>query len=213
MKKKYFRLFPISQFIQLLFNFISLNFISRFWAQNNPYWVGELNEIAPAKVMTWAGIINNEIIGPFFFDVHVNGETYLEMLTDFVVPELQNKGLDPADICYMHDGAPAHITNAVRTYLDENFSSWIGRGVGEMKILAWPPRSPDLNMIDFYLWGYLQHRVHMVGYDSIDELSNAIIEEVENIPQDTLVRTQEHLIKRLYACIQENGHLFEHKIK
>lgn len=163
--------------------------------------------------MAWAGILGNQIIGPFFFDAHVTGETYLEMLTDYILPEIHRRRLDSSQICYMHDGAPAHITADVRKCLDDNFASWIGRGDGEEKLLAWPPRSPDLNMLDFFLWGVLQHRVHKVQYDSIEEMSNAIVAEAHGISQATLCRVQDHLVKRLRICIRENGHLFEHIIK
>ncbi|CAI6344004.1 unnamed protein product [Macrosiphum euphorbiae] len=50
------------------------------------------------------------------------------------------------------DGAPAHFSVQVRTFLNENFSGWIG-------IVDWPPRSPDLTPCDFALWGILKDRV------------------------------------------------------
>lgn len=187
--------------------------LSSYWAQNNPRWVGELNELGAAKVMAWAGILGDQIIGPFFFDAHVNGDTYLEMLTDYILPELHRRRLDSSQICYMHDGAPAHITADVRQCLDDNFGSWIGRGEGRNKLMAWPPRSPDLNMLDFFLWGVLQHRVHMVEYNSIDEMSNAIVEQAQEILPHTLDRVQDHLLKRLRICVRENGQLFEQLIK
>lgn len=184
-----------------------------FWAQNNPHWVGEVNQVAPAKVMAWAGILGTTIIGPFFFDGNVNGDSYLEMITDYILPQIHRKGFDSMQICYMHDGAPAHITRDVRTCLDDNFQSWIGRCDGERKLLAWPPRSPDLNMLDFFLWGVLHHRVHMVEYDSVDELGDSVFRETRRIPPAMLHRVQEHLMKRLRKCIEENGQLFEHKLK
>lgn len=166
--------------------------------------------------MAWAGIIDNTIIGPFFFDENVTGDTYVEMLVDHVLPEIHRKGLSSHDICYMHDGAPAHITRDVRRCLDDNFLHWIGRFDGENKLLDWPPRSPDLNMIDFFLWGVLQHRVHIHDTDSIDDLTNEIVNEVNEaneIPPDMLERVQVHLLKRLRKCILEEGELFEHLLK
>lgn len=187
--------------------------ISRYWAQQNPRWVGPINEVGPEKIMTWAGIIDKQIIGPFFFDANVTGETYLDMLLGNILPELHGIGLDSANICYMHDGAPAHITRDVRQCLDENFHSWIGRGNGTGLLLNWPPRSPDLNMIDFFLWGVLHHRVHMQEYESIEDLSNSIANEIDDIPPEVLDRVQNHLIKRLRKCIEVNGQLFEHLLK
>ena len=49
-----------------------------------------------------------------------------------------------------HDGAPAHFALDVREYLDNVFPNrWIGRG-GPVQ---WPPRSPDLTPMDFFIWG------------------------------------------------------------
>ncbi|KAJ4447231.1 hypothetical protein ANN_09235 [Periplaneta americana] len=51
-------------------------------------------------------------------------------------------------IHFLHDGAPAHFSRTARRYLDRRFPDrWIGRGGP----IAWPPRSPDRNPLDFYL--------------------------------------------------------------
>lgn len=159
--------------------------------------------------MAWAGIINTMIIGPYFFQENVNGNSYEELLTDYVIPELHRQGLDSMNVIYQHDGAPAHRTAVVRQCLDDNFRGWIGQGDGENKIFDWPARSPDLNPLDFYLWGYLQDRVHRNEH----ALENSIIDEIVQIPEQTLERVKEHMIKRLRKCVVENGQLFEHLIK
>ena len=49
------------------------------------------------------------------------------------------------------DGAPPHWGLQVRAFLNDKFPErCIGRG-GEA---ACPPRSPDINPLDFFLWGY-----------------------------------------------------------
>jgi hypothetical protein len=53
---------------------------------------------------------------------------------------------------YMHDGAPAHSSRAVRDVLSNTCHD---RWVGTAGSTAWPPRSPHLNPLDFYLWGHL----------------------------------------------------------
>lgn len=191
---------------------ISINWY-RYWATQNPRWVGQLNTVGAEKVMAWAGIIHKTIIGPFFFTDTVNGESYTEMLTDFVLPDLHRRGFDSEQIYYMHDGAPAHIPNYVRQALDDNFLGWIGHGEGNRKILPWPARSPDLNMLDFFLWGVLQHRVYIEQSESIEVLKNTITQESRNIAEDVLERVQEHLVKRLKKCVEQNGELFEHLLK
>lgn len=184
-----------------------------FWSQVNPHWVGQYNEVGPEKVMAWAGIIGTTIIGPFFFEDSVNGESYEELLIDFVLPTLHRLGLDSNNIIYQHDGAPAHTATTVRQCLDENFFGWIGQGNGEKKIFDWPARSPDLNPLDFFLWGHLQHKVHLNDHADTEELENSIEEEITEITEEILERVKLNMAKRLRKCVEENGQLFEHLLK
>ena len=163
--------------------------------------------------MVWAGIIDRTVIGPYFFEANVNGDSYLEMLVDYLLPYLHDNGFDSSEICYMHDGAPPHIPAVIRECLDNNFRSWIGRMGGVNKLLPWPPRSPDLNMMDFFLWGTLQHRVYLVQNQTMEEIENSIVMEMQDMSAESLERTQINLIKRLRKCIEVDGHLFEHLMK
>jgi hypothetical protein len=52
------------------------------------------------------------------------------------------------ELHFMHDGAPVRFSLVSRRYLNRKLPGrWIGRGGP----IAWPPRSPDLNPMDFYL--------------------------------------------------------------
>jgi len=71
----------------------------------------------------------------------------------------------------MHDGAPAHFSLLVRQHLDEMFpGKWVGRGGP----IAWPPRSPDLNPLDFFLWGYAKSLVYSSAVDNVETLRNRL---------------------------------------
>lgn len=97
-----------------------------------------------------AGIINDKIIGPYFVEGNLTGGTYLNMLQN-VIPDLM-EDLPVAylnNVYYQHDGCPAHYERNVRNHLNSVFGDhWIGRGGP----VAWPARSPDLTLLDFYLW-------------------------------------------------------------
>jgi len=43
--------------------------------------------------------------------------------------------------------------------------------------ISWPPRSPDLTPMDFYLWGYLKSQVYDTNPRSVDALKKKISEE------------------------------------
>jgi hypothetical protein len=63
---------------------------------------------------------------------------------------------------YMHDGALAHFSRAVRDVLDNSsHGQWIGRG----RPTAWPPRSPDFSPLEFYPWGHLKTLTNAASVD------------------------------------------------
>ncbi|KAJ8933896.1 hypothetical protein NQ318_001689 [Aromia moschata] len=56
------------------------------------------------------------------------------------------------------DGAPIHNAVIVRNWLNENFPNyWIGRS---SPLIRWPPRSPDITPLDFFLWGRIKNKVY-----------------------------------------------------
>lgn len=57
------------------------------------------------------------------------------------------------DMFFMQSGFPPYFSLHVRVYLDRVCSGrWIGRGGP----VYWPPRSPDLNPLHYFLWRYLK---------------------------------------------------------
>ncbi|KAJ8936860.1 hypothetical protein NQ318_016039 [Aromia moschata] len=52
----------------------------RYWSRETPHWMRELQTQNPEKINVWAGIIGENIIGSFFIDGNLNGETYLALL-------------------------------------------------------------------------------------------------------------------------------------
>ena len=45
----------------------------------------------------------------------------------------------------------------------------------------WPPNSPDLNPVDYHVWGVLQERVYRENIRTLDELRQRITEEWEHM--------------------------------
>jgi hypothetical protein len=55
---------------------------------------------------------------------------------------------------YLHDGSPLDYAQPARAWISfRNY--WIGRD----DLILWPPRSPDLNTCDFFVWGYMKQLV------------------------------------------------------
>jgi len=48
----------------------------------------------------------------------------------------------------------------------------------------WPPNSPDLNPVDYAIWGALQQRVyHERQFKTVEELKRAIVTEWQKLSQ------------------------------
>ena len=70
--------------------------------------------------------------------------------------------------------------------------------------IAWPARSPDLTVPDFFLWGFLKDRVFRRRIMTIQELKQAIVDEVTAI-DDLRRRVYGYFQTRLQQCIDVNG--------
>jgi len=69
----------------------------------------------------------------------------------------------------------------------------------------WPPRSPDLNPCDFYLWGYLKSRVYNPLPKTLNELKSNIETQIKNITKDELKRVFLNFEKRCDLVIEAKG--------
>ncbi|EZA49460.1 hypothetical protein X777_11958 [Ooceraea biroi] len=72
---------------------------------------------------------------------------------------------------FQHDGVPPHFVRIVKDFLNIRYAHrWIGRG----GYVAWPPRSPDLTPIDFFLWGCIKNIVFLNPPTTRDDMKRRI---------------------------------------
>jgi hypothetical protein len=81
------------------------------------------------------------------------------------------------------DGAPPHFSRNVREILDNQYPQrWIG-GAGPHH---WPARSPDLNPLDFFLWGYLKSIIYLRLINSEADLRVRIQEVFVSVTEEMI---------------------------
>lgn len=188
--------------------FNSKNYVT--WSDNgNPFAYRETRHQYRWSIMVWAGILYGRIVGPVIFEGPVNQHTYLALLQD-VLPGLLDALDLPAhfrdNIIFMHDGAPAHFALNVRGFLNVNYpNKWIGRGGP----LRWPARSPDMNPLDYFLWGHIKQIVYKGDVQNRDLTWNLIRDAFISIPSEMLIRAVGDLPRRLQLCQENNGRHFE----
>jgi hypothetical protein len=96
-------------------------------------------------------------------------------------------------MCFLHDAAPARFRLAVRQWLGRHYPGhWIGRGPEAPAL--WPPRSPDLNPIDFYKWGCRKNAVYANTVDTRQQLWQRIQDAANEILSYLGARTRPSLV-------------------
>ena len=93
--------------------------------------------------MIWAGIINNQIVGPFCVPVVVKmcAKSYVDFLKKFL-PWYKKQPLAlKRKMIFMHDNAPSHAAHYTREALTKF-------GFKEARLMLWQACSPDLNPIE-----------------------------------------------------------------
>jgi len=71
--------------------------------------------------------------------------------------------------------------------------------------IAWPARSPNLTVPDFFLWGFLKDRVFRRRIMTIQELKQATVDEVAATDENLWGRVYGNFQTRLQQCIDVNG--------
>ena len=178
--------------------------------QNNRLWLTERpgdwieKPLHDAKVLVWCAITSRKVYGPYFFEESVNQHNYLHMLKTFFWPK-HYRLKDAKKYYFQQDGATPHTANLVQDYLKDKFGDqFIGKK-------QWPPRSPDLNPCDYFLWGYLKSKVYKPLPYTLDQLKANITREIRNINNSVLNSTFFNFSKRCDLIIEKNGGHIENK--
>ena len=167
-----------------------------FWAASNPGIQIPVPHTS-AGLMVWAGVTSSRLIGPYIFEGPVTGESYLQMLDQYLWPQISRRRF-----YFQQDGAPAHYAQNVRQWLDDKLPNrWIGR----RGPIEWPARSPDLTPCDFFLWGRLKDIVYREKCATLHELRARIIASFAEISQAEVEAACKSVPQRLRDCIALEG--------
>ena len=127
------------------------------------------------------------------------------MLTEFFLPIYHSDSRFKGQL-FMQDGAPPHFALVVRDLLDQEFPDmWIGR----RGPIDWPPRSPDLTPMDFWLWGMIRDQVYSEKSSNLQELKEKITVAFSNVPLEMCQNACLSVRRRLEMCLEQDGGHFE----
>ena len=136
--------------------------------------------------------------------VKINGSYYRDtLLRQQLLPAIRSVSGD--FFTFQQDSAPAHRARETVALLSAETPDFISPQ-------DWPPNSPDLNPVDYAIWGILQERVYRCQIRDVDHLKERLIEEWRRFDQNIIDRAVNQWRDRLRKCVRAKGGHFEHLI-
>lgn len=154
----------------------------------------------------WLGLLSSKLIGSFVLDSNLTGGKYKFFLRHELPGLLECTVFMVSGQMYFHrDGAESLYTQHVKQYSHKCFlDHWLGHGGP----LAWPPRSPDLTLLNYYLWGHMKSFVYEVTVDLRATLGHhvfaAAAEHRWNC-HDYMVSATQSMLVHAEKCISVQG--------
>ncbi|KOC61905.1 hypothetical protein WH47_05341 [Habropoda laboriosa] len=153
----------------------------------------------------------NPTITNYFYNGILNEERYLEFLNT----QFRDYWEDPLplsitqDMYFQQDGAPPHNSRIVRNYLNDMFKN---RWIGTYGPAIWPPGSPDLSPLDFFLWGTIKDIIYDTPPRDVNDLKSKVTQTCALISQAKLEEAIKNVINRTEICIHAQGSHIEHSL-
>ena len=115
----------------------------------------------PATVMVF-GVVSSEghIMPPHIFEVglKVNTKVYLYVLKSGVIPWC-NQVASGRPWVWQQDSALAHKSKETQTWLQKECYDFVS-------FSHWPPSSPDLNPLDYFISSYVKNITNMTSHNT-----------------------------------------------
>ncbi|GBO25545.1 hypothetical protein AVEN_215751-1 [Araneus ventricosus] len=102
--------------------------------------------------------------------------------------------------------------SSVQQYIRDTFQQHRAsvQVIGYDGCVEWPSRSPDLNLLGFFLWGFIEQRVYATPPPTLQELRNRITDACASVSRAMLYNVQREAQSRVQMCIVTEGQHFEH---
>ena len=124
----------------------------------------------------------------------VNGSYYCdELLSKQLLPDIRRIAGDT--FIFQQDSAPAHDARDTVALLARATPTFIGPDL-------WLPNSPDLNPVDYEVWGVMQETVYTIH--DVDELKERLTAAWSGMQESVIDKAIDQWRVRLHACLCES---------
>lgn len=154
------------------------------------------------SVMVW-GCFGGDKVGDLIkIEGIMDQKAYHNIIQRHVLPS--GKKIYRGGYTFMQDNDPKHTSKLNKNYLKTLEER------KELKMMDWPPQSPDLNPIEL-LWEELDRRVRELQPTSAADLWKILQECWENITPETLMKLVKRMPRLCRAVIKNRGYFFNEK--
>jgi DDE superfamily endonuclease len=132
---------------------------------------------------------------------NITAAQYRQVMKDTLLPKgaqrFSHQGI--STWTFQQDNDPTHNVAA------QEISAYNTRRGSSVQLLEnWPPNSPDLNIIE-NLWAYVQAKVDARACSSFELFQQAVLEELQFVPEQVINNLFKSLPKRMKAVIGRGG--------
>ena len=107
---------------------------------------------------------------------------------------------------FQQDGATAHTTRENIAFLGEFFDRRI---ISINADIQFPPRSPCLTIVDYFVFPYLKNRIFRTPVANLQALQQRIVDECASITPEMLQNSFDSMKRRVNLCIEQGGGHFQ----
>ena len=112
---------------------------------------------------------------------------------------------------FTQGGASPLIVKLIKKLLQDTFVANRVKSRGLKN--PWPPRSSDLNLCDFYVWGKQKDKVYGAQHVSVVELKSSITRHVRCVKIEILNAAVDHAILRFKHVVASGSSHIEHIVR
>lgn len=145
------------------------------------------------SIMVWGSFAATGVEELFLINGIMEEEDYVKILETNLMKSARKIGLGRR-FTFQQDNDPKHTSKVAKNYFKK----------AKVKLLEWPPQSPDLNPIE-NLWSILDEKVKLDNRKNKNELFQQLTDAWINIPAETTQKLVESMPRRLRAVLDAKG--------
>ena len=157
----------------------------------------------PATVMVFGVVSSEDHIMPrhtFEVCLKVNTKVNLDVLKSVVIPWC-NQVAGGKPWVWQQDSAPAHKSKETQAWLQKECYDFVS-------FSHWPPSSPDLPPLDYFVWSYVESITNMTFHNTKASLIAAIRRVFAGLPPALVKKACSQFGIRIGAVIEaESGYI------